>query len=355
MNERIKALCKTLATDEAAFILSAPNRRYYTAFDSSNGAVLVTRDDALFLTDFRYIEAANAKVDDIPCQESRALFKDAVAILKDRGIGKVYLENETLTVSEYHRFKQQADGVILAADETLCKRIFEQRRVKSEKEVALMRRAQALTDDGFSYILPRLTVGRTEKDVALDLEMYMRRQGADAVAFDFIVASGENSSMPHAVPSERRLQKGDFVTMDFGATVDGYRSDMTRTVAIGEVSDEQKLVYDTVLKAQMACLDGLRAGITGEDGDRLARQVIEQAGYGEAFGHGTGHGVGIDVHEKPHLSPRSAELLRVGEIVTVEPGIYLEGRFGVRIEDMVWLTADGNIDLTASDKRLIVL
>ncbi len=355
MNVRIKALCKTLAADEAAFILSAPNRRYYTAFDSSNGAVLATKDDAVFLTDFRYIEAATAKVDDIPCKESSALFKDAVASLKERGITKLYLESETLTVSELHRFTQAAQGIELIADDTLCRHIGEQRRVKSEKEVALMRRAQALTDDGFSYILSRLAVGRTEKDVALDLEMYMRRQGADAVAFDFIVASGENSSMPHAVPCDRRLQKGDFVTMDFGATVDGYRSDMTRTVAIGEVSDEQKLVYDTVLKAQMTCLDGLKAGMTGEEGDRLARQVIEQAGYGKAFGHSTGHGVGIDVHEKPHLAPRSQELLRAGEIVTVEPGIYLEGRFGVRIEDMVWLTEDGNIDLTASDKRLIIV
>ena len=355
MNERVKALCNTLTAKEAALILSAPNRRYHTAFDSSNGAVLVMKDEAVFLTDFRYIEAANTKVGAIPCKESSALFKDAVAMLKERDIRKLYLENETLTVSELHRFTQQADGVELIADATLCKRIFEQRRVKSEAEVTLMRRAQALTDDGFSYILPRLTVGRTEKDVALDLEMYMRRQGADAVAFDFIVASGENSSMPHAVPGERRLQKGDFVTMDFGATVDGYRSDMTRTVAIGDVSDEQKLVYDTVLKAQMACLDGLKAGMTGAQGDALARNVIEQAGYGKAFGHSTGHGVGIDVHEKPHLAPRSQELLRVGEIVTVEPGIYLEGRFGVRVEDMVWLTEDGNIDLTASDKRLIVL
>ncbi len=355
MNVRLKNLCKTLAADEAAFITSAPNRRYYTAFDSSNGAVLVTKDDALFLTDFRYIEAAIAKADDVPCKESTALFKDAVALMKERGITKVYLESDTLTVAQRRVYLRQAEGVELISDDTLCNRMFEQRRVKSEQEVALMRRAQALTDDGFSYILPRLTVGRTEKDVALDLEMYMRRQGADAVAFDFIVASGENSSMPHAVPGERRLQKGDFVTMDFGATVDGYRSDMTRTVAIGEVSDEQKLVYDTVLKAQLACLDGLKAGMTGEEGDRLARQVIEQAGYGKAFGHGTGHGVGIDVHEKPHLSPRAQEVLRAGEIVTVEPGIYLEGRFGVRIEDMVWLTEDGNIDLTASDKRLIIL
>jgi len=218
-----------------------------------------------------------------------------------------------------------------------------------------MRRAQALTDDGFAYILPRLTVGRTEKDVALDLEMYMRTQGADAVAFDFIVASGENGALPHAVPSDRKLQTGDFVTLDFGAVVDGYRSDMTRTVALGRVTDEQKLIYDTVLKAQLACLNGLKAGMTGEEGDALARDVICRASYGDAFGHSTGHGVGIDIHELPRLSPRIDTVLRAGEVVTVEPGIYIEGRFGVRIEDMVWLKEDGIVNLTASPKTLTIL
>ncbi len=355
MNERIKALAVSLQPTQAALVLSAPNRRYYTAFDASNGALVVAANEALFLTDFRYIEAAHAKADDVPCKESNHLFKDAIAWCKERGVTSLLLEDQTLTVAARRAYWREADGVELVSDETLCKHIGEQRRVKSARELALIRRAQALTDDGFSYILPRLTVGRTEKDVALDLEMYMRRQGADAVAFDFIVASGENSSMPHAVPGERRLQKGDFVTMDFGAAVEGYRSDMTRTVAIGEVTDEQKHVYDTVLKAQMACLDGLKAGMTGEEGDRLARQVIEQAGFGKAFGHSTGHGVGIDIHELPRLSPRSQERLRAGEIVTVEPGIYLEGRFGVRIEDMVCLTENGIMDLTASDKRLLIL
>ncbi|MBQ3094587.1 MAG: aminopeptidase P family protein, partial [Clostridia bacterium] len=337
----------------AALILSAPNRRYYTAFDASDGALWVTADEARFLTDFRYIEAAQNGVDDIPCKESRRLFADTIAQLKRRDVHTLYLEDETLTVAERRRFWRQADGVELVSDNTLCTRIWEQRRIKDEREIALIRQAQALTDDGFAYILPRLTVGRTEKEIALDLEMYMRRQGADAVAFDFIVASGENGSLPHAVPSERRLQRGDFVTLDFGATVQGYRSDMTRTVAIGDVSDEQRTVYDTVLAAQTACLQGLRAGLSGEEGDRLARAVIEEAGYGAAFGHSTGHGVGIDIHEFPRLSPRVDTLLRVGEVVTVEPGIYLEGRFGVRIEDMVVLTEDGCVDLTASPKEFL--
>ncbi len=354
MNEKIKALAETLGEGEAALILSQANRRYYTAFDASDGALWITATDACFLTDFRYIEAAG-KYADVRAKESRRLFSDAVSSLKRRNVHTVYMEDETLTVADRRRFLKQADGIELVTDHTLCSRIWDQRRIKDERELQIIRRAQALTDDGFSYILPRIEAGRSEREIALDLEMYMRRQGAESVAFDFIVASGENGALPHAVPTDRLVQRGDFVTMDFGATVDGYRSDMTRTVAVGQVSNEQKAVYDTVLSAQLTCLAGLKAGISGEAGDRLARDVIADAGYGAAFGHSTGHGVGIDIHELPRLSPSSSELLREGEIVTVEPGIYLEGRFGVRIEDMVWLTKDGCVNLTASQKQLIVL
>lgn len=355
MNARIAGLAANLQQGEAALILSEPNRLYYTGFAADNGALWITAEEACFLTDFRYIEAAIRQTEDVPCRESNRLFRDTVTALKERGIGTVYLEDETLTVADRRRYLRAADGLELISDHTLCRLIWSQRRIKDERELRRMRRAQAITEDGFAYILPRLTAGRTERDVALDLEMYMRRQGADSVAFDFIVASGENGSLPHAVPGGRVLQKGDFVTLDFGATVDGYRSDMTRTVALGAVNDEQKAVYDTVLEAQLACLAGLHAGMTGEEGDRLARAVIEKAGYGAAFGHSTGHGVGIDIHELPRLSPHAEESLRVGEVVTVEPGIYLEGRFGVRIEDMVCLTEDGCENLTHCEKQLILL
>lgn len=355
MNARVQKLAEALAADEAALILSEANRRYYTGFPSSNGALIVTKEAALFLTDFRYIEAANATVKGIPCKESHTLFSEAVAFAKKHGVTSLRLEAEHVTLAQKRRFLKQADGVFLETDTYLDGVIREQRRLKNESEIALIRRAQAVTEDGFAYILERLTVGRTEKEVALDLEMYMRRQGAEAVAFDFIVASGENSSLPHAVPGDRRLQHGDFVTMDFGATVDGYRSDMTRTVVIGSVSEEQRLVYATVLEAQKTCLEGLRVGMTGEEGDRLARAVIEKAGYGAAFGHSTGHGVGLDIHEWPTLSTNVQTRLLVGDVVTVEPGIYLEGRFGVRIEDMVWMTADGCVNLTTAPKELLVL
>jgi Xaa-Pro aminopeptidase len=175
------------------------------------------------------------------------------------------------------------------------------------------------------------------------------------MAFDTIVVSGANSSLPHGVPSDKPICRGDFITMDFGAVIDGYHSDMTRTVALGEVSEEQRFVYDTVLRAQRAALDVLKAGISGQDGDTAARRVIEEAGYGHAFGHATGHGVGVQIHEEPRLSQRNEKPLLAGQVVTVEPGIYLEGRFGVRIEDMVQLTADGCRNLTNCPKELLIL
>ncbi len=355
MNERLAALSRTLEADEAALVLSESNRFYFTRFAADAGALWVTSQEAAFLTDSRYTEAARRVIKDIPVAESNRFFTDTVSALCERGIGKIYLEDETLTVACRRRFVKAARGTELISDATLRRRIDSMRMIKDAEELACIRRAQAVTEAGFAYILPRLTVGRTEKEVALDLEMYMRLNGAERVAFDFIVASGENGALPHAVPTDRRLQKGDLVTMDFGAVVDGYRSDMTRTVAIGEVSEEQRAVYELVLRAQTTCLQGLRAGLTGAEGDRLARAVIEEAGYGAAFRHSTGHSVGIDIHESPGLSVNVEERLKAGMIMTVEPGIYLEGRFGVRIEDMVCVTEDGVENLTAAPKELLIL
>lgn len=355
MNERLAALAATLAEDEAALVLSEPNRLYFTRFAADNGALWVTARDAAFLTDFRYTEAARRVITDIPVIESNRLFADAVAAFAANGIRKLYLEDDTLTVAVRRRFMRECGMLELITDSTLCRRIAAMRAVKDARELACIRRAQAITEAGFDYILPRLAVGRTEREIALELEMYMRQNGAERVAFDFIVASGENGALPHAVPTDRRLRAGDFVTIDFGAVADGYRSDMTRTVAIGTVSEEQRTVYNTVLAAQTACLQGLCAGMTGAEGDRLARSVIEAAGYGAAFGHSTGHGVGIDIHEHPTLSSKCDDRLQAGAIVTVEPGIYLEGRFGVRIEDMVCLTEDGIENLTAAPKDLLIL
>ena len=217
-------------------------------------------------------------------------------------------------------------------------------------------RDRALTEDGFAHILDYIRPGRTERDVALELEFYIRRQGAEAAAFDFIVVSGANTSLPHGVPTEKPIGSGEFVTMDFGAVVEGYHSDMTRTVAVGAVSEEQERVYDIVLQAQLAALSVLKPGLPCLKGDAAARDVIAAAGFGDCFGHGTGHGVGVEIHEQPRLSPSArGQELQAGNVVTVEPGIYIEGKFGVRIEDMAAITESGCENLTKSPKTLIRL
>ena len=218
-----------------------------------------------------------------------------------------------------------------------------------------MQKAQEITDATFSYIINNIKAGRTEREVMLDMEFFMRKQACDGVAFDFVVVSGKNSSLPHGVPTDKVIENGDFVTMDFGATVGGYRSDMTRTVAVGFVTDEQRKVYDTVLKAQLAALPAIHAGVVCKDIDKIARDIIYSAGYEGAFGHGLGHSVGIEIHENPAFNTRCETILKSGTVMTVEPGIYLENKFGVRIEDMVYVTDDGCINLTKSDKNLIIL
>ncbi|MFQ8599944.1 MAG: M24 family metallopeptidase [Oscillospiraceae bacterium] len=223
------------------------------------------------------------------------------------------------------------------------------------REIQKIEQAQALTESTFSHILSVIRAGVTEREIALEMEFFMRRQGADGVSFDFIVVSGNNSSLPHGVPTGKAVEKGDFITMDFGALVDGYHSDMTRTIAVGCVDEEQRRVYDTVLRAQRAALSAIRAGMRCSDADRAAREVIDGAGYAGCFGHGLGHGVGVEIHEAPNLSPRSAEILEPGMVVTVEPGIYIENRYGVRIEDMVVVQKGGCRNLTASPKELIIL
>ena len=339
---------------DGALVTSEANRRYLTGFPSSAGMALVARKAAVFLTDSRYIEAARRTVRGMDCVEYRS--GDTLReLVNSWGLRTLAVEDEGMTVAERRRWEGKLDGVTLLGG-VLDRLLNGMRLVKTPEELAAIRRAQALTDAGFEAILPLIREGRTEREVMLDLEFSIRRAGAERVAFDFIVVSGENSSLPHGVPGDRVIRRGDFVTMDFGAVVDGWHSDMTRTVVVGSCSDEQREVYDIVLRAQQAALAVLCAGITGVQGDAAAREVIEAAGYGGYFGHGTGHGVGMEIHEEPRLSPSAGNApLSAGSVVTVEPGIYLPGKFGVRIEDMVVLTADGCENLTHSPKTLTVV
>ena len=237
----------------------------------------------------------------------------------------------------------------------LGEKIRELRSVKDGAELELIKSAQKITDDAFEYILSKIEEGKTEKELALVLEFFMRSHGADAVSFDIIFIGGKNTSMPHGVPSDYKLKKGDLITIDFGADVDGYKSDMTRTVALGAISDEQKKVYEIVLEAQKKAIGQIREGIACSEIDKAARDVIKSYGYGEYFGHALGHSVGLDIHELPNFSPKCSTVLKEGMVLSVEPGIYLPEKFGVRIEDLVVVTKNGSINLTKSKKTLIIL
>lgn len=355
MISRIQAIQSTLPPKAALLVKSETNRFYLTGFHSSDGFVLISRERAEFFTDSRYIEAARAVVRHIDASLSTNANKHVREWLAAEGITTLYVEASATTIHSLAALRETLDGVTVAEEDTFDRLIDDLRCVKTPAELEAMRRAQKLTDDTFAYITERIAVGRTERDVMLDMEMFMRRRGSEGVAFDFIVVSGKNSSLPHGVPTDKVIEKGDFITMDFGAVVNGYRSDMTRTVAIGDVSDEQRLVYNTVLAAQTASLAAIRAGKVCKDIDKIARDIIREAGYGDCFGHGLGHSVGLDIHEMPAFNTRCETVLKPGTVMTVEPGIYLEGKFGVRIEDMVVVTDNGCDNFTKSPKELLIL
>ena len=350
----IKKMQSELGKNQAFLISSPENRRYLTDFPSSDGYLLITESEAVFFIDSRYIEAAQNKITE--CSEI-VLLTSLSAQLKEYseklGIKTVFTESEKLSVSEFNRFCEilPCECVADKADEA----VNALRRAKNEEEKQKILDAQAIAEKAFDHVLGFIKEGVTEREVALTLDFFMLKNGAECVSFETIAVSGKNSSMPHGVPGDKKIEKGDFVTLDFGAVVDGYHSDMTRTVAVGEVSTKQSEVYETVLKAQLCSLESLRAGVLCKDADAAARDIIKNAGYGEFFGHGTGHGVGIEIHEQPRLSTKSNQILQIGDIVTVEPGIYLPGEFGVRIEDMAYITENGYENLTKSEKSLIIL
>jgi Xaa-Pro aminopeptidase len=261
-----------------------------------------------------------------------------------------------LSLSRFAQLKEKlGDLVTLENSNALSRAIYHCRMVKRPEELEKIRSAQALAEEAFTRILTVIHAGMTEREIQLELDFTMLRLGAEELSFPTIALTGTSTSMPHGVPSEKVVKKGDFVLMDYGAVVDGYHSDMTRTVAVGQPSAEMEAVYQVVLEAQQRSLETARAGITGQRLDAVARLCIAQAGYGDYFGHSLGHGVGLEIHEYPNASPSSTTVLRAGHVVTVEPGIYLSGKFGVRIEDFVVITEDGCENLTHAEKQLIVL
>ena len=338
----------------ALWLYDELDRLYASGFHTSDGAVLILSDKAYFITDSRYIEAAGEKVEDAElmlCTSDNRESDIIKKILTENGITELGAQDGSLSYSEYLRM-QETLGVSFVPSQHITKTL---REVKERYEVDSMIRAQRIAEKALDHVLGIICVGMTEKEITAEIEYQMTKNGAEGLAFETICVAKANSSRPHGVPSDYKLKTGDFITMDFGCKINGYCSDMTRTVALGSASDEMRRVYDTVLQAQLAGEKAAHAGVIGRDMDKAARTVIESAGYGENFGHGLGHSIGLYIHEAPNANPRGDRPLPEGTVVTNEPGIYLPGKFGVRIEDMLYITKEGVENLTKAPKNLIIL
>ncbi len=355
MKNRVLQL-QELLNDHSAFYIQNPvNRRYITGFSSSAGVIVITKRDCFFFVDFRYFEKAQKIVTSSQVVEFQGISKTIVPVLKELKVNTVYLETEYVSFNEFQRLQDVLSEFSLSRESELDEAITQMRMVKTPNEIACIQQAQRLTDETFSYILNRIEIGKSELDIMLDMEFFVRKLGSEGVSFDFIVVSGKNSSLPHGVPTSNTIQSGDFITMDFGAVVNGYHSDMTRTVGVGSISGQQKEVYQTVWEAKNKALAHIAPGVVCKEVDKIARDHIDRAGFGEYFGHGLGHGVGLEIHENPNFNTRCETVLQPGMILTVEPGIYLPGQFGVRIEDMVEITLNGYNTITQSTDELILL
>jgi Xaa-Pro aminopeptidase len=344
--------CAELDVD-ALLVTKLANVRYLTGFTGSSATALLSPSESVFFTDGRYGEQSRHEVPDITRVASMEDLAGAIhAHVRRLGIGRLGFERHAVTVAQRERWQEVFDGIELSGVGEEVERL---RWAKDPEEIALLRSAQDATDGAFEDILDVLVVGITERQTAAQLELAMARHGADALSFEPIVAFGEHAAEPHHRPCHRALAEGDVIKMDFGALVGGYHADMTRTVAFGEPVSELRKVHDVVAAAQQAGIDALRPGVVAGDVDRAARSVIDDAGYGDRFTHGLGHGVGLEIHEGPSLRRDGEDVLPVGAVVTVEPGIYLPGMGGVRIEDAVEVTDDGSSVLGVSTRELIEL
>ncbi|MBT2571636.1 aminopeptidase P family protein [Planococcus sp. ISL-110] len=337
---------------EAILVTSPFNLRYITEFTGTAGLAIVTQEEAVFITDFRYTEQANDQIKEFEVvQAKKNLMDQAVQTVKSLGIHTLAFEQDYMTFATAIQYKAEMDAEL----EPISNLIEKIRMVKTPEEVAILKAAAKIADEAFEHICGFIRPGLTELEVSNELEFFMRKQGATSSSFDTIVASGLRSALPHGVATDKVIEKGDMITLDYGALYNGYISDITRTVAVGEPSAQMKRIYDIVLKAQQMGVEKIGPGMSGIEADAIARDFIKSEGYGEAFGHSTGHGIGLEVHESPGLSFRSETVLEPGMAVTVEPGIYLPGVGGVRIEDDILITESGNERLTNSTKELRIL
>ena len=339
---------------DGLLLTSRYSRHYAAEFDIAEGVAIVTARGCRYFTDSRYIESAQKDLkgfEVIMVGQDRNYLKLLNRACADFGVHKLGYEEGYLTVAEFRAYEAGLTAALVPMQEPI--NAF--RGQKESWELELMEKAQQITDVTFTEMLGRIRVGMTEKELCAELIYCLLKNGADGLSFDPIVVSGPNTSMPHGVPGDRKLERGDFVTMDFGVLYRGYCSDMTRTVALGYVTEEMETVYNTVLAAQLAGIAVSKAGVTGAEVDGAARRVIEEAGYGPYFGHGYGHSLGLEIHEDPNCNQRNGQPIPEGAVCSAEPGIYLPGKFGVRIEDAVVFCKDGCRILTASPKNLIVI
>lgn len=335
-------------------LTSRYSRMYGAEFDIAEGVAIVSKAGCRYFTDSRYIESALNNISGfevIQIDRENTYIKRINEAIAEFGIETLGYEEEYLTVREWMSYEEKLNAKLVPYNE----KIYDFRAIKEDWELDRMRKAQDITDKAFSEVLTKIKVGMSEKQLQAELVYCLLKNGADNVSFEPIVVSGPNTSMPHGVPGERLIQAGDFVTMDFGALYEGYCADMTRTVAVGFATEEMQEVYNTVLKAQLAGIGVSKAGVTGREVDAAARTVIADAGYGNYFGHGYGHCLGMEVHEMPSCSPGGDRQMLAGMVSSAEPGIYLPGKFGVRIEDVVVFTEDGCENITHSPKNLIIV
>ena len=349
MKQRIDKLRALIKDDEAVFISSYPNIFYYSGFMSEDGYLLISHEKLLLITDSRYTIQAKEQASSFEIIDIKSGWEK---IFENIGCNYIGYEEEHLTVKQYNSLKEKLNGKELIPMQSEINSL---RKIKDKREIEKISTAEKIGDEAFSYILEKIKCGKSEIEIALELEFFMKKNGASALSFETIAASGVRSAMPHGRASDKTIENGDFLTLDFGCVYEGYCSDMTRTVVVGKANDRQKEIYSTVLKAQTAAISTLCAGKKCNEVDAVAREIIAAAGFGENFGHGLGHSVGIEIHEAPSLSPKCDEIICAGNVLTVEPGIYIEGFGGVRIEDLIAVTDDGIINMTSSPKQLIEL
>lgn len=352
--KRVNAVKEMLLKGQSALVTDEISIFYFTGFPHSEGYMLITPEESYLLVDFRYIEAAENTVKTSKVVIFSNPFETVNELIAANNITEILLEVDKITLSSFKAMQKNLKAELCDSD-MLSKKIKELRIIKSEDEVDKLRVAQNIAEKAYLEVLNMVKPGVTERQIALELEYLMKKHGAERIAFDLITVTGKKTSLPHGVPGDVEVKKGDFVTFDIGAVYEGYHSDMTRTIAVGEVSDEQRKIYDIVLEAHLAGLKAVKAGVGGFDVDKVCRDIIKSYGYGEYFGHGTGHGVGLEIHEEPRASFKSTDILKPNMTVTVEPGIYLPDKFGVRIEDTVLVTQDGYETFAHIPKDLIIL